>query len=585
MVYSETQSYHCFGCKESGDVIQFVRKYDNLSFVDAVENLANSVNMPMPQKEDCNLAEIEKRKKTKESILACLRESAKFYVACFRGKSGQALVAREYTDKRKLENATLVRFGVGCSPDYLSLPTHLAKAGFAPEIIEASGMCTRGKNGELIDFFAKRLMFPIIDKDGAVIGFSGRLLESKELAKYKNTPATSVFNKSEVIFGINLLKKLREEKRENNDYSGIDKIIIVEGQIDVMMMHQYGFTNTVACLGTAFTPYHVRKLKQFSENIILLLDGDSAGQKATMRSIDVLRKGGVNVTVAKLPDGLDPDEFLRKFGKEEMDNLLDNAVEGIKFKIYSLAESFNLNEPSECAHFIEESLKVIKELDSESEQDSYLPIIHKFSSTPIEILRSDLKKLKIEKKQSRDEVEESEPVKEVKKDGYTLADLFILASILNHKSYTANIDIEGLEFVDVGLQKCYSYILEAYSKNIVPTVGGLYSVVEVENSSPLLGEVVKYEFVPDPFPELSFASCVLRNRERALKRQKDEAQRKCAKANDTLERDIAMKTVIELTKKLEELKAKFEEYQTEYSVKRLSLSKQKLKKHKGNING
>ena len=582
MVYSETQSHHCFGCKESGDVIQFVRKYDNLSFVDAVEALANSVNMPMPQKEDCDLAEIEKRKKERAQILACLKESAKFYYSCYRGKTGQALIAREYTDKRKLENTTLVRFGVGCSPDFLSLPNHLTKCGYSPAIIEASGMCSRGKNGELIDFFAKRLMFPIIDKDGAVIGFSGRLLESKEAAKYKNTSATSVFNKSEVIFGINLLKKLREEKREKNDYSGIERIIIVEGQIDVMMMHQFGFTSTVACLGTALTPIHARRLKQFSENIVLLLDGDSAGQKATMRSIDVLRKGGINVTVAKLPTGLDPDEFLRTYGKEEMQKLLDNAVEGISVKINALAENYQLTEPSECAHFVQESLKVLKELDTESEQDSYLSIIHSFSSTPIEVLRLDLKKLKVDKTPLRDEIEESEPTAPIKKDGYTLADQFILASILNHKSYTDGVDISDLQFFDDGLKKCYQYILDARSKNIVPTVGGLFSVVDVENSTALLKEVVNYEFVPDPFPELSFASCVLRNRERAIKKQKDEAQKKCSTATDTLARDMAMKTVIQLTKKLEELKTQFEEYQTQYSTKRLSLSKQKQKKHKDN---
>jgi len=582
MVYSETQSYHCFGCKESGDVIQFVKKYDNLSFVDAVEQLANQVGVSLPQKEEYNTAEIDALKQKKNQLYNCLKLTARFYFDSMRGNSTQALLAREYVSKRQLEQSTLTRFGVGCSVDYNSLPKFLLSKGVSEQAMCESGVVTHNQSGELIDFFAKRLMFPIIDKDGRVIGFSGRLLEKKDLAKYKNTSATPVFNKSEVIFGINLLKKYREERRAQGDYNGIERIIIVEGQIDVMMMHQFGFTTTVACLGTAFTPLHARKLKQFSENITLLLDGDAAGQKATNKSIDILRKSGVNVTVAKLPDGLDPDEFLRSRGKEEMQTLLDNAVEGIKFKIQALSENYQLSEPSECARFVHESLLVLKELESETEQDSYLTVVHHYSSTPIEVLRMELKSIK-EEKQTDDDV----PVvtEEVKKDGFVLADLFVLASVLNHKSYTKDVDLSELEFFDDGLKLCFDYIQKSLDSNIIPTISGLYSLVDVDSSTPLLRETVRYEFMPDPFPELTYLSCVLRNKERKLKKQKEEAQNRCAKSVSTDERDKEMRNVIELTKKLEENKAKLEELNSEYSLKRQSLSKQKLKKRKVNDNG
>ncbi len=581
MVYSETQSYHCFGCKESGDVIQFVKKYDNLSFVDAVENLANMVNFPLPQKEECDVAEIEAHKQKRNQLYDCLKLTARFYFNNMRSSSTQALLAREYVSKRQLDNATLTRFGVGCSVDYNSLPRFLLSKGISEQVMCDCGVVTHSQSGELIDFFAKRLMFPIIDKDGRVIGFSGRLLEKKDLAKYKNTSATPVFNKSEVIFGINLLKKYREERRAQGDYNGIERIIIVEGQIDVMMMHQFGFTTTVACLGTAFTPLHARKLKQFSENVTLLLDGDEAGQKATNKSIDILRRSGINVTVAKLPDGQDPDEFLRSHGKEEMQALLDGAVEGIKFKIQSLAERFNLTEPRECASFVHESLLVLKELESEAEQDSYLTIVHHFSSTPIEVLRMELKSVKEERKE---EVEVA-TFEDVKKDGFVLADLFILASVLNHKAYIKDVDLSELEFFDDGLKLCFDYIQKSLASKVIPTISGLYSAVDVDASTPLLRETVRYEFLPDPFPELTFLSCVLRNKERKLKKQKEEAQARCAKSTVNTERDKEMRNVIELTKKLEENKTKLEELNSEYSLKRQSLSKQKLKKRKGNNNG
>ncbi len=581
MVYAETQSYHCFGCKESGDVIQFVKKYENLSFMDAVEHLASIANVPLPQKEEIDTRALEAQKNKRNQILNCLKLAARFYYSSMQSGLAIAKLAREYVAKRELQGSTLTRFGVGCSPDYNSLPQFLLSKGVSEQTMLDSGVVTRSKDNAFIDFFAKRLMFPIIDKDGAVIGFSGRLLEKKDLAKYKNTSATPVFNKSEVIFGINLLKKHREERRAKGDYNGIEYIIIVEGQIDVMMMHQFGFTTTVACLGTAFTPLHARKLKQFSERVILLLDGDTAGQKATNKSIDILRKSGVNVTVARLPEGKDPDEFLRAYGKDKMQALLDSAVEGIKYKIQALAESYNLNEPSECARFVHESLLVIKALESETEQDSYLTVVHHYSSIPLEVLRSELKSLK-------DEVvsgEENEVrVESVKKDGYTLADLFILASILHHKAYTKDVDISKLEFWDEGLRACFDYITKSQASGVVPTLGGLYSVVDVENSTQLLKEVTNFEFLPDAFPELTFASCVLRNKERALKKQKDEAQSRCSSATENSIRENEMRKIIELTKKLEENKLELEELNSAYSQKRQGLSKQKLKR-KGNING
>ncbi len=571
-VYPETMSYHCFGCKESGDLISFISKYENLGFVETVERLANMANMPLPELKDSDAEAISKKKEERKQILAALKDAARYYFNNLRTSHPQALLARKYIDKRKIDSASLVRFGLGCSIDYDSSVKYLQSKGYSLDILKKAGLASES-NGKIFDAFARRLMFPLINKDGEVIGFSARLLEDKELAKYKNTSATPVFNKSEVIFAINLLQKMRNERRDNNaDYNGLENIIIVEGQIDVITMHKFGFTNTVACLGTALTPMHARKLKQFSENIILLLDGDGAGRKAALRSIDVLRTQALNVRVARLPDGYDPDEFLHKFGAEELQKLLDNATDGIEYKISVLAEQHDLNEPSSRARFVHESLVVLKGLEQASECDIYLPLVHKFSGTPVDVLRLDLDKIEEKEKpfyERDDEPEiEAKPKENVKKDGFALADLYILSSVLYNKDYAKDSDISGLVFTDEGLAQAYDYVISAQAEGNTPNMSGLYSYMEVDKSTPLLKELVAYEFLPEPFPELTFKSCVLKNRQRALSAQKIDLQNACARESDKDARNEKMKLVLELTKQLEDIKREIEKIDVEYAGKR-----------------
>ena len=438
-------------------------------------------------------------------------------------------------------------------------------------IIGATVMEKGTSNGTITDFDGN-FMLNVSNNSVLEISYVG----------YKSQDLTPVFNKSEVVFGINLLKKLRDENR-GKDYDGLENLIIVEGQIDVITMHQFGFENTVACLGTAITPMHARKLKQFSENIILLLDGDGAGQKATLRSIDVLRSVALNVRVCRLPEGKDPDEFLHTYGAEAMKKLLADSTDGVEFKIDVLAKKYDLNEPNERAKFVQESLVVVKNLENSSEQDIYLPIIHKYSSTPIDILRIDLSKIDDTVKpyyEREDDDNQPKPPKPVKKDGFARADLFVLASVLYNKEYARNQDLNGLWFEDKGLNDAYGYVMQAISNNNTPNISGLYSFMEVDNSTPLLLEMVNYEFLPDPFPEISFRSCLLKNKGRAVQKLRDEYQIKCATSQDKEERDKNMQEAINLTKKLEELKQQIDVINTEYSAKMNNYIKQKSKRPK-----
>lgn len=576
-VYPDSQSYHCFGCKESGDVIKFVSKYENVGFVDAVERLANIANLPMPQLKDVDQDQIARKKRERDTILSALREAGLYYHKNLYSNHLQAQLAVKYIQKRQISPELVRKFGLGCSLDFNGLLYYLRGKGYSDDILKKAGLESVSERGTSFDAFAKRLTFPIIDKDGNVIGFSARMLENKEGAKYKNTSASYIFNKSEVIFGINLIKKERDEARKNNrDFGGLPNIIIVEGQIDVISMHQFGFGNTVACLGTAITPIHARKLRQFTDDIVLLLDGDGAGQKATLRSIDVLRSGGLNVKVGSIPEGKDPDEFLKAYGAERMREIVDNAIDGIEYKIKSVANNFDLTNRMQKTKFVHEALVVIKALENKAEQDIYLELVKKFSGTPIDILREDLSNLpdtelpfwEREREITPDEQagEVVEKQKETKKDGFDLADLYIIASLLYNKNYCQRFDetLSELYFTDSGLNEAFEYITNTISAGNRPSISGLYSYIDVDQSTQLLKDAVNYEFLPDPLPEITFESYLLKNKQRKIKLASEKEQAICTQATDTEVRDAALREIIEYTKELNKLRAESESLSQKY---------------------
>lgn len=571
-VYPESQSYHCFGCKESGDAIKFISKYENVGFVEAVQRLANLANMPLPELKDVDQNKIAQKKKERDVILAALREAGLYYHKNLYTSHPQAQVAVRYIKKRQISPEFVRKFGLGCSVDYESMLKFMRGKGYKDDILRKAGLLSEA-NGRIFDAFGKRLTFPIIDKDGAVIGFSARLLEDKELAKYKNTAASYIFNKSEVIFGINLLKKERDLARQNNrEYDGLKEIIIVEGQIDVISMHQFGFNNAVACLGTAITPMHARKLKQFSENIILLLDGDGAGKKATLRSIDVLRSGALNVRVATLPDGKDPDEVLKAYGADKMREIVAAAIDGIEYKIKAVADNFNLNDRMQKAKFVHEALVVINAIENKSEQDIYLELIKKYSGTPLDVLREDLANLPATEVPFWErEVDFAEPKpeqKEVKKNGFDRADIYIIASLLYNKDYCARFDAEiaDLMFLDAGLNEALGYILDTIKQGNRPSIGGLYSFMEVDNSTPLLKEAVNYEFLPDPMPEITFESYLLKNKQRKVQLEREKEQALCTAATDIEVRNGALRKVMELNKALGDIRSQLDALSQKYTT-------------------
>lgn len=542
---NETDQYfHCFGCGVSGDVIAFVQKYENLDFMEAVQLLAKNAGMEVPTLE--NNEEIAKRKEEKEQILHALRESAIFYRQVLLSQVGKP--AMDYLKNRGVSLKSITNFGLGYSPDFESVKKHLQNKGYSLELLKKAGIIEIS-NGKSYDFYAGRLMFPLINMQGEVVGFSGRLIEKKDFAKYKNSPQTIVFDKSRTIFGINLLKKLRNETKTN-----LKNIILVEGQLDVVAMHQAGFNNAVACLGTALTPLHCKELEKLTENVILMLDGDGAGQKATLRSLNVLfQNSELSVKVAVLPDGLDPDEFLKKYDKSKMEEILNAAVEALDYQITSLAANFDLESNEQRAKFVKQALAIIKTFNKDaSSQEIYLKKVGKLANLPADVLRQDLQNLDVSAVKVLEEEKMQEPEK-LSEDAYIMADKFVLASLLFRKPYANIEDCAEIGFLDKDLNDLYEYIKQG-TKDKPALVSGVFDRIDVENN-PLISEIINFPFTNEEKGAEIWQDCLVKNKERALDREKELLEKEW-KTGDLKQRVEILKKMQEIDKRRYVLRSK-----------------------------
>lgn len=425
------QFFHCFGCGVSGDVITFVMKIESMDFYDAVKLLASKSNLELPALSDNK--EIEIKKKKRDRIYSLLEEAKNYYIENL--KLPQAQVARDYIAKRELSASDVEDFAIGISLSYEGIIKHLKSKGYTIEDMQNAGMINE-KDGRYYDFFAGRLMFPIIDKFNHTIGFSGRALNSDAFAKYKNSPQTDAFDKSSTVFAINLVKK---EKQKN----GVNSVIICEGQMDVIAMHKAGFKNTVACMGTALTPIHAREISRLADKVILCFDGDNAGKNATMKAIPVLLEQKLDVRVAMLPSGKDPDEMLKEKGADNLRQYLASAIDSMEFRILTLAERFDLKDGKNRATFISQVVALLNTLATNSEKQVYLELVSRLTGVSPQILSRDLIENNAKYEWKTEELTNSE-------DSLLKAQKFVLASILHNKEYvteTFDLHIKNPSFI------------------------------------------------------------------------------------------------------------------------------------------
>ena len=353
-VAPDKQIYHCFGCGKGGSVIGFIMEIENLSFPDAVGFLARRAGMAMPEERDDN--GVSKRR---ERMLSLNRDAARFFHEQLKTPAGG--VARDYIARRGLTGRTVTNFGLGFAPNtWSSLTDAMKQKGYSERELFEAGLVRQGKSGRgCYDTFRNRLMFPVIDVRGNVIGFSGRILDDGE-PKYMNSPETLVFSKSHNLFALNLAKKSK---------SGY--LILAEGNIDVASLHQAGFDSAVASLGTSLTPEQARLMSRYVSEVVIAYDNDGAGQKAAQRAIGILEKLDVRVRVLRMDGAKDPDEYIAKFGADAFRNLLDRSENHVEYRLDSLKANYDLAVDEQKIAYLKEAADVVAQLPGEVEREVY----------------------------------------------------------------------------------------------------------------------------------------------------------------------------------------------------------------------
>lgn len=378
-VNSEKQFYYCFGCGAAGNVFSFLMEMENCDFPEAMKRLADRAHITLPEPEKNAQAIAAEQLKTR--LFEIHTVAGRFFYDSLQKEEGAQ--ARAYLQKRQMDPRVARKFGIGYSPDrYDALFQHLKEKGYTTGDILKTGLVLENKDGKgYHDRFRGRLMFPIFDVQGRVVGFGGRILAKGE-PKYLNSPETILFSKSRNLYGLNFAKAAR--KRE---------LILVEGYMDMLSIYQAGFHNVVASLGTAFNQEHARTLKRFADDVILLYDSDEAGTNAALRAIPVLVKNGFRVKVTQVPDGKDPDEFIKARGAAEFSKLLVNAVHYISFEIACIRRNYNLKNPEHRVRFATEAAGVLAKLDSEIERNVYLGEVSRMTGVEEGAIRSEIGKL------------------------------------------------------------------------------------------------------------------------------------------------------------------------------------------------
>ena len=348
--------YYCFGCHKGGGAVNFMMEVEGLSYPDAVRALAKRAGMQVPEDE-----QYQSHYRQQERLWALHKEAARFFHSQLYAPAGKE--ALDYAFGRGMSKGILTTFGVGYAPNsWDSLVKAMRAKGYTDEELKESGLVSVSqKNGNIFDRFRDRLMFPIIDVRGNVIGFGGRIIKKdSDAAKYLNSPETLIFNKRKNLFGLNLAKKSKQPF-----------LILVEGNIDVVALHQYGFDNAIASLGTSLTEEQAALMTRYAEQVVLIYDGDKAGQNATQRAIPILEKAGLQVKVLQIKDAKDPDEFLRKFGADRFKLLLEESSNRVEYQLNAIRRKYDLREDDQRVKFIAEIAEFLSTLSSAVQREVY----------------------------------------------------------------------------------------------------------------------------------------------------------------------------------------------------------------------
>ncbi|MFO7635772.1 MAG: DNA primase [Clostridia bacterium] len=370
------QIFYCFGCGKGGNVLHFIKSIENIEYIDAIRVLAEKSSYVLPESRDAAQAGREQRQKT---LIQVNTLAARYFFSML--KTEESMEARKYLSKRGLDIEIIKTFGIGYAQDrYEALSAHLKQKGFLEKDIVDAGLAFLKDGNQLTDRFRNRIMFPIFDARKRVIAFGARII-SGEGAKYMNSPETPVYNKSSNLYGIHIAK----------DHSR-DGIIIVEGYMDCIALHQAGIKNCVASLGTALAQRQARILKKMSQDITIAYDSDAAGQAAALRGLDMLSNMGLNVRVVVMPDGKDPDDFIKKHGVEAFKDQVKNAKPLVEYKAYLARKKVDLSKTEGIIKFLNEMAKAVAMVSNDVEKEMYVKKIASDYSISEEALMNEVKK-------------------------------------------------------------------------------------------------------------------------------------------------------------------------------------------------
>ncbi len=472
--------YYCFGCHKGGGAINFQMEIEGLSYPDAVRALAKRAGMTVPEDE-----QYQSRYRQQERLWALHKEAARFFHSQLYAPIGKE--ALDYALGRGMSKAILTTFGVGFAPDtWDSLVKAMRAKGYTDQELKESGLVTVSqKNGNLFDRFRGRLMFPIIDVRGNVIAFGGRIIKKDDTsAKYLNSPETLIFNKRKNLFGLNLAKKSKE-----------NALILVEGNVDVVALHQFGFDNAVASLGTSLTEDQAALITRYAEQVILIYDGDQAGQNATKRAIPILEKAGLQVRVLQIKDAKDPDEFLHKFGPDKFRILLEESSNRVEYQLGAIRKKYDLADDDQKVKYLRETADLIASLPSPVQREVYMGRVAEIAKISPDAMKLEVnqayKRRRYQEKKKQEKIDLA-PAQALQPKSRTIrydnmksamAEEAILAQIFRDPALLSQAaDLKPEEFSAPLLGKVYEQLRERYRQGLEVSVAVLGDLTSEEMS-------------------------------------------------------------------------------------------------------
>ena len=490
--------YYCFGCHKGGGAINFMMELEGLSYPDAVRALAKRAGMEVPEDE-----QYQSRYRQQERLWALMKEAARYFHAQLYSPAGAEGLA--YAQKRGMPKGTLTTFGIGFAPNTWSgLTDAMKKKGYTDQELMDAGLVSQ-KGNRIFDRFRNRLMFPIIDVRGNIIGFGGRVMDDST-PKYLNSPETLIFNKRKNLFGLNLAKK-----------SKLGYLILVEGYMDAIALHQYGFDCAVASLGTSLTEEHAVLLSRYTEQVVLIYDGDEAGQRATRRAIPMLEKAGITVKVLKMRDAKDPDEYLKKFGPDKFKLLLEESSNRVEYQLNAIAKKYDLRVDEQRIKFIQEAAELICTLGSPVQREIYGGRVAQAASISMEAMKLEVNKAfkrRIAREKKKQEKIDLAPVQALQPKSRTIrydnvksamAEETVLALVLKDPSLldqTGKLTQESFSCELLG--RIYGQLKNRYAQHLELSPGVLEDLTG-EEMSHLVGITQRHQ---GPVNEGALADCI-----------------------------------------------------------------------------